>query len=270
VVAVELGAGEVAVRLADAGDYAAFTRLFPELGVDDPLPTPAVWASAFAPYTRVATEGSEVVGYCYTQEYDDTGYVRHLVVAPSARRRGVGRALMLETARHLRALGKTGWRLNVGARNAAAHALYGGLGLRQLYESQAVRAPWSSAAALPETRLSARELPPARDGELERLFALPRGQLAAARATKRLVISALDAGGACVGLAVFSPSFPGAFPFRALDRAATRPLLEAMRPHVEASPFVNLVIDDDAALVELLLAAGAEVRGHFFHFGGAL
>jgi ribosomal protein S18 acetylase RimI-like enzyme len=267
-------AGEVAVRLATADDYGAFTRLFPELGVDELLPTSAVWSTAFVPYTRVAQsliDGPEILGYCYAQEYDDTGYVRHLVVAPGARRRGVGRALMLATGRHLRAAGKTGWRLNVGASNAAAHALYARLGMRTLYASTAVRVPWTSLPALPEARAQVRELPPARDAEIERLFALPRGQLTAARGTKRLILGALAEAGACAGLAVFSPAFPGAFPFRALDQAAARPLLEAMRPHVEAlCPYVNLVIDDDEPLARLLTAAGAEVRASFLHLGGAL
>jgi ribosomal protein S18 acetylase RimI-like enzyme len=263
-------AREVSLRPADADDYASFARLFPELGIDDPLPTPTIWASAFVPYTLVALDGSDVVGYCYAQEYDDTGYVRHLVVAPSARRRGVGRALMEATAQRLRAAGKTGWRLNVGATNGPAHALYSALGLRRLYASTAVRVPWGCLAALPAARAAVRELPAARDAEIERLFALPRGQLGPARATKRLVLGALADDGACVGLAVFSPAFPGAFPFRILDPGATRPLLEAMRPHVEAVPYVNLVIDDDAPLVSLLMSTGAEPRADFLHFGGAL
>ena len=263
-------AASISIRPAADADYPAFTRLFPELGVDDPLPTPSVWASAFVPYTRVATEGAEVLGYCYAQQYDDTGYVRHLVVAPAGRRRGVARSLMRATAHHLRAAGKTGWRLNVGSENAAAIALYAGLGLQTLYSSRAVRVPWASAGALPETRAVVRELPSVRDAEIERLFALPRGQLAAARGTTRLIFVATGATGACAGLAVFSPAFPGAFPFRVLEPGAVRALLEAMRPHVPDQPHVNLVIDDDEALVSRLAAAGAEVRAAFLHLGGAL
>jgi ribosomal-protein-alanine N-acetyltransferase len=267
---VDLDAGAVAIRLAAPGDYAAFARLFPELGVDDPLPTAEVWASALVPYTHVATAAGEVLGYCYTQEYDDTGYVRHLVVAPAARRRGVGRALMDATAAHLRAAGRTGWRLNVGAANEAARALYVRLGLRVLYTSTPLRVPWTCLAALPDKGAAVRELPAARDAEIERLFALPRGQLGPARAMKRLVLGAFADGGACIGLAVFAPALPGAFPFRALDPIAVRPLLQAMRPRVEGRPYVHLVIEGDDALVSLLVAAGAEPRGEFLHFGGAL
>lgn len=265
----------VALRRATIADYAAFARLHPELGVDDPLPGPEVWASAYVPFTRLAVavdgEGDDVLGYCYTQELADEGYVRNIVVAPAARRRGVGRALMTAAADDLRARGKTGWRLNVAPRNVAAIALYESLGLRTLYASSAVRVPWDATATLPPPSARVGELPAARDAEVEARCALPRGQLAAARAAGRLILAASSDGASeVVALAVFSPAFPGAFPFRALDRAAVRPLLEAMRPHVVGFPHVNLVIDDDEALTHTLVAAGAEVRGLFLHLAGPL
>jgi hypothetical protein len=136
-----------------------------------------------------------------------------------------------------------------------------------------VRVTWASAAALPETGVVVHEVPRVRDAEIERLFALPRGQLAAARGTTRLILIASVASapmGACAGLAVFSPASPGAFPFRALERGAVRALLEAMRPHVPDQPHVDLVIDDDEPLVSRLVAVGAEVRAEFLHLGGAL
>jgi ribosomal protein S18 acetylase RimI-like enzyme len=263
----------IVIRPATLADYDAFSRLHPELGVDDPLPSLAAWTSAYVPFTRVALDGAgpDVLGYCYTQELSDAGYVRNIVVAPAARRRGVGRALMTAAAHHLRARGKTTWRLNVAPRNVVAIALYQSLGLRTLYASSAVRIPWETAAALPPSSARVAELPPARDAEVETRFALPRGQLAAARAAGRLILTASNDGASeLVALAVFSPAFPGAFPFRALDRAATRPLLEAMRPHVVGHAHVNLVIDDDEALTHALVAAGAEVRGVFLHLAGPL
>ncbi|HVR01745.1 MAG TPA: GNAT family N-acetyltransferase [Polyangia bacterium] len=261
----------VVIRRASAADYPAFTRLFPQLGVDEPLPGADAWASAYVPFTLIAAEGADVLGYCYTQELDDTGYVRNVVVAPSARRRGVARALMEATAWHLRAQGKAYWRLNVGPRNAAALALYESLGLRTLYASRALRVPWQSATSLPASRAQVHGLPPARDEELEREFALPRGQLAHARGVGRLVLAAAPSDDArSLGLAVFSPAFPGAFPFRAREDAAVRSLVEAMHTHVPACPHVNLVIDDDEPLVRLLVAAGAEVRGDFLHLAAPL
>jgi ribosomal protein S18 acetylase RimI-like enzyme len=86
------------VRRAAAEDYAAFERLFPELMVDDPVPSLHTWASVLCPSTLIAARAGKVLGYCYVQEYFDTGYVRNIVVAPAARRSGVGSSLMLPRA----------------------------------------------------------------------------------------------------------------------------------------------------------------------------
>jgi GNAT superfamily N-acetyltransferase len=244
-------------------------RLFPELGIDDPIPGRDAWATGYVPFTLIAHDGADGLGFAFTQEYADTGYVRNVVVAAEARRRGVGRALMAATARHLRAAGKSRWRLNVGPRNVAAIALYESLGMRTLYASRAVRLPWAAADTLPTSGDVVEELAPARDAELEALFDLPRGQLGAQRGTGRVVLAA-RAGARLRGVAVFAPAFPGAFPFRALERGAARPLIEAMHARVADRPHVNLVIDDDEALVSFLVTAGGEVRGEFLHLTGTL
>jgi len=265
-----VAARAVAIRRASIEDYPTFVRLFPELGIDDPVPGRDAWAAGYAPFTLMASgDGADALGFAFTQEYADTGYVRNVVVAPEARRRGVGRALMEATARHLRGAGKARWRLNVGPQNVAARALYESLGMRALYTSRAVRLPWATAAALPASDEVVDEGAPARDAELEALFDLPRGQLAAQRGVGRVVLAA-RAGERLRGVAVFAPAFPGAFPFRALERGAARRLIEAMRARVADRSHVNLVIDDDEGLVSLLVAAGAEVRGAFLHLAGAL
>jgi ribosomal protein S18 acetylase RimI-like enzyme len=269
---VHLGEGEgghaVTIRRATIADYGAFAALFPELGIDDPLPGPEVWASAYVPFTRVA--GDAVLGYCYTEELDDTGYVRNVVVAPGARRRGVGRALMETTARQLREAGKTSWRLNVAPQNAAALALYESVGLTTLYASRAVRLPWASARELPSSHAEVRELPRAGDADVEASFALPRGQLTAARGAGRVVLVAAAEDRPYVGVAVLAPAFPGAFPFRVRAPEIARPLVEAMRPRAAPGAHVNLVVDDDEDLVRLFVEAGGEVRGDFLHLGGRL
>jgi GNAT superfamily N-acetyltransferase len=264
-----VGAHAVAIRRASIDDYPTFARLFPDLGVDDPIPGRDAWATGYVPFTLIAHDGAAALGFAFTQEYADTGYVRNVVVAAEARRRGVGRALMEATARHLRVAGKSRWRLNVGPQNVAARALYESLGMRRLYTSRAVRLPWASAAVLPASNDVVEESSPACDAELEALFELPRGQLAAQRGVGRVILAA-RADGKLRGVAVFASAFPGAFPFRALDRGAARRLVETMRARVAERPHVNIVIDDDEALVNFLVSAGAEVRGDFLHLAGAL
>jgi GNAT superfamily N-acetyltransferase len=264
-----VGARDVAIRRASIEDYPTFERLFPELGIDDPIPGRDAWAVGYVPFTLIAHDGADALGFAFAQEYVDTGYVRNVVVAAEARRRGVGRALMEATARHLRAAGRSRWRLNVAPQNVAARALYESLGMRTLYTSRAVRLPWASAGVLPASSDVVEESAPARDAELEALFELPRGQLAAQRGAGRVILAARAAGG-LRGVAVLAPAFPGAFPFRALERGAARRLVEAMHARVADRQHVNLVIDDDEALVSSLAAAGAEVRGSFLHLEGPL
>jgi GNAT superfamily N-acetyltransferase len=261
--------GAVAIRRASVDDYPTFARLFPELRVEEPLPGRDAWATGYVPSTLIAHDDANTLGYCFTQEYVDTGYVRNIVVAAEARRRGVGRALMEATARHLRAAEKSRWRLNVAPQNVAARALYEGLGLRTLYASHAMRVPWRAADALPSSDEVVEELGPARDADLERLFDLPLGQLAAQRESGRAVLAASRGEQLC-GVAVLLPAFPGAFPFRAVDRGAARRLIEVMHARVGDRPHLNLVIDDDEPLVTLLVGAGGERRLDLLHLAGPL
>jgi ribosomal protein S18 acetylase RimI-like enzyme len=259
------------IRRASPDDYPAFVRLFPELLVDDPVPSLDTWTSVLAPSTLIAARDGEVLGYCFFQEYTETGYVRNVVVAPIARRGGVGRALMHATAEHLRSRGKGSWRLNVKPSNQAARALYEQMGMRAKYAAKALRLPWAAAKALPEGSAVVRELTPDRDAALESLFDLPRGQLAAARAVQRLLFEAISSDGrASVGLAVFDPKFPGAFPFRVTEVGAVTSLLTAMRRHVPMDEYVNLAAEDDERLADLLASVGASLRDEILHMEGAL
>lgn len=262
---------DLLLRRASSDDYPAFARLFPELLVDDPIPTLDTWVSALAPSTFIAARADEVLGYCYFQEYTDTGYIRNIVVAPDARRGGVGRALMLATSEHLRSRGKATWRLNVKPTNHAARSLYERMGLRTKYLAKALRLPWASARALPRSTATTRALTPDREPAVEARFDLPRGQLAAARAQQRVLLEAVSSDGEeTIGLAAFDPKFPGAFPFRVSAMDALTPLLAAMREHVPADEHVNLVAEDDERLASVLESVGARLRDEILHMEGAL
>lgn len=259
------------VRRAASEDYPGFARLFPELLVDDPVPGPGVWASTFVPSTWVAARGAEVLGYCYCQKYAASGYVRNVVVAPQARQAGVGRALMQATADELRAHGKSSWCLNVKPDNEAALALYRSVGLQPKYRACSFRFSWTALGALPAGAAPVQALGPERDAALEALFDLPGGQLASARAIGRILLEAVTTDRAApLGLAVFDPKFPGAFPFRVTSLDAVAPLLQAMRQHVPADDYVNLVAEDDERLMALLASVGADPRHQIVHLAGAL
>jgi GNAT superfamily N-acetyltransferase len=261
----------IAVRPATADDYATFVRLCPMLGTGDPIPAPEVWASAMVPTTWVAAIQDEMVAYCYVQQYVDTGYVRSIVVDPTVRRRGVGRLLMITAAEQLRAQGKTFWRLNVKPDNVAALALYTSLGLQAKYSATAFRLPWTVLDAVPSFGAVVRLLTADRERMLEDRFSLPHGQLSDSRRIGRTLFEAVAADGQSIlGLSVFNPSFPGAFPFRVVDPPVAGDLLAAMRVLVPADEAVNLVAEDDEPLAALLLQVGAALRMKIVHMIGAL
>lgn len=84
----------------------------------------------------LAEQGTRIAGLClYFYTYSSWRgapgvYVQDLVVDPSARSSGVGRALLVVTARHARSRGATHLRLAVDAANTAAIRFYERLGMR--------------------------------------------------------------------------------------------------------------------------------------------
>lgn len=261
----------LSIRRAAPADYSAYAQLFPELLSGDAVPLIEAWLSAVMPSTWVAVLDDRVVGYCYCQDFDNTGYVRNIVVAPHARRRGVGRALMDVVADHLRSLGKSYWRLSVKTTNHPALALYARLGMRPAYLCKSIRLPWTSLVALPEGNATVRELQPGREGLLESVFRLPAGQLTIARHAKRLLLEAVSTDELePIGIAAFDSGFPGALPFRVRTLDAVAPLLSAIRRTVPEHSHINLVAENDEPLAALLLGSGATLRDELLLFRGEL
>ena len=264
------------IRAARPDDYAAFARLFTELGVDEPTPSRDAFSRDLRPRMVVASEGSEgseIMGYALHELLDGFGYVRNLVTAPEHRRRGIGRALM----EHLRELftshGASSWCLNVMPSNTAAVRLYRDLGFELAYTSRAMRIPMD--VALPQSDappLEVRPIEASMEAELEHRFGLVPGQLSSARTQHRdSDLLAFVVEGETVGLAVFRAAFPGAFPFRLERTDAAAPILETFRRRAPPrARWVQVVVEDDDALLQHLLELGATVAMEFVHMRGLL
>ncbi|NLS27059.1 Mycothiol acetyltransferase [Sphingomonas sp. S2M10] len=88
---------------------------------------------------RVAVQGESVLGYVYAGvEGNDymalrgpAGVIYDLIVAPEARRQGIGRALLTEAVEALRARGVPRLVLFTAERNAEAQALFGSIGFHR-------------------------------------------------------------------------------------------------------------------------------------------
>lgn len=268
------------IRSASLADHPHFAALYPELGAPDPTPDEARWGSEIAEHTLLLEEGGAVRGYGYSVVMGSMLYVRQLVTAPNARRRGLGRALMQAMQARGRALGATRFCLYVVPDNAPALALYRSVGLEVVRSSIALRLGFDAAETLPSSA-DLRTEPVAQSGTDDGLFEsklhLVGGQLAMLRAQGRVLIAAFDAERP-VGLASFDPAFPGAFPFRARDASTVRALYAEMRRasrpelHTEAwrREGAQIVIEGDEALVGTLVTSGAEVSLHTVLMEGEL
>lgn len=250
-----------------------YKQLFAELGVDDPLPTLATWERTIAPDTVFAECDGRIVGYGYAQVLGPIGYVRNVVVAPNERRRGLGRELMAELRRRLRARGCTSWQLNVKVDNEAALELYRSLGMRGDWRTWVLRVFVDQPLALSPSppALSRRDAGPELDSALEREFELPAGLLARHRARPSTLVLSFDLAGRPIALAPFDPQHPGCFPFRLREPSCARGVLEALLPRVPPGrPHLQLVLERDENSARVLLAAGARLVFEIQHMHGAL
>lgn len=254
-----MGWGDVQVRTGAAEDYAAFRLLFPELGVPEAPPSESRFLAQILPDLEVAVgAGSEVLGVAWSRARGPRWHVVHLIVAPEARRRGVGAALMRAAAARARSAGFERWMLNVKPENTAARALYASLGFVERVASASVQV---DAAAL--SRLGAAPGLVV-EGLPEGVTALPalglgEGEPASSRALGRALLGARVAA-EWVGFAAVDASFPGASPFRCAGPGVAGPLAraawEGCPPSIAA---LRLHVEGDPALEAELVQAGAEV-----------
>ncbi len=258
------------LRSATASDLDFYKRAFVDLAVDDPMPSEEKWARELEPHTLIAELEGKPIAYVFSQAFGNVGYLKQIVTVPEARRRGVGRYLMVATAEKFRALGCSEWVLNVKADNIAAKALYSQMGMTMSYPSCVMQLEWQTALKFPTSELIVIEPQPSDDHAIEQSFKLIDGLIHERRLLGRVLRTVVDQDEP-VGLAVFDPTFPGSFPFRAKTIAIAgsllRSLYEMRRPE---HALINLVVERDTALVDSLIAHGARERIRLENWRGSL
>lgn len=258
------------IRPAEEGDYAAFARLFPELRVPDPVPAREKFEHEMMATTLIAEREGVLVGLAYPQVLDGVGFLRILISDPSARRSGVGRALMETVRDRFRAAGCREWCLNVFPHNAAAIALYTSFGLAERYRSKVLTFPWALLDGQPRVA-EARAIEPADDARVEAQAKILPGLLADLRAKGGRVLRMIAPGAEVLAAAIFDPTFPGAYPFRAQSGEAAIALLHALRPHARPTDAtLGVVTEDQPAIADALVAIGATLRLETMHMRGPL
>ena len=263
------------LRNATAADYDLYVRFQAELGVDDPPWPSERWEKECVERTAFLVEAGVDAGYAF---WDHAGpgvpeaYVRHVVIAPERRGRGLGGVLMRALAARFRGAGARQWRLNVLRENRPAIALYERLGMRVVYATSVMRIPWERIDELPAPSVRVLDSDPRDDADLERRFELMPGQASGARARSGVrVLVARANSGAAVGLAVFDPNFPGSFPFRCASPDHVRAFASAMRERYRGErPYLQLVVEDAPAVADALAAAGAACVHDILHMRGEI
>jgi GNAT superfamily N-acetyltransferase len=266
-------------RPAVSDDHAAFARLFPELGVSDPLPTPEQFAARMVPHTVMLTEGSErgdPVGYGFWLLYGRTAHVVQIVVDPRVRGRGAGRALMEEVRRRVRAAGGRRWYLNVKQDNVAAMRLYEGCGLAIEQEGWAVKTRWTELATLTGPRDVATPFTPSKaDDAALAALGVDEARVELLRARPGVVLLALAEGGRLadggrvVAFAAFDPAFPGVYPVRVARVELAAALFDGLRAHARVDE-LNVFVEGDRGLYETLRGAGARLEHALYRMGATL
>lgn len=265
---------ELTTRLADAADHASFAKLFVELGVHDPVPGAEQFARHMLPRViMLCADGGEAIGYAFWQRYDRTAHLVQLAVAPGARGRGGGRALMDAVRTAAAHAGCTRWYLNVKRDNRSARRLYQRCGLEVEHDSWAMRIAWAQVDALVgDGEAAASTVQPADDDAIAARFCLDRQRLSLLRARSTTVLIALTARSELVGFAAFDSAFPGAYPFRVARPDLARPLFDACRVHADRARFdyLHVTVEDDASLARALAAVGAQTSFELVQMGSSL
>jgi ribosomal-protein-alanine N-acetyltransferase len=125
------------VRLASAADTPALTRLMAD-GLS-PFDVATELARTYARLwvAQSATDKAEPVGFLLAWEVADEAHLIDLIVAPTERRRGFGRALLETLLAHAKARDLRLILLEVRRSNAAARTLYTSFGFEEVGERAA-------------------------------------------------------------------------------------------------------------------------------------
>lgn len=269
----------IALRPGRPEDHAAFARLFTALGVAESPPPPDVWARELMPQCLFVDGPEGPLAYTVTDVIGGgIGFVMMLVVDAPARRRGLGRRILLAMAERLRAQGCREWRLNVKRDNVPARTLYESLGMRAARESVSLRVTRAQVEALPPAP-EPLEVVPVTEGDYAALtdaFRLTPGKLAwyAQKPSHRLLRLVRPGAPAAEAPRGFMDLRAGAgliYPVFAVTPGHARVLLEdgftRMGPGTES---LEVVVTDDAPLVARLREAGAHAHMEMLELRGPL
>jgi ribosomal protein S18 acetylase RimI-like enzyme len=255
------------IRPARAEDHEIFARFFVELGVPDAMPDPERWAAELMPGAFFVEEDGQPAAYGVVFPRGEAGHVLHVVVGPEHRGRGLGKVVMAEAARRLRAAGCRRWFLNVRDDNPSAIALYRSVGMRLAYRASSLRLGDDVVRALPvPDGVVVSVLDDEQARAAEKRYSLVPGS---ANRLPGLGLGAFRAGVLC-GVARFVEALARSAPFKVDEAGVVRPLLDEMRARLPEKSTVKVVLEDQPDVIAWLLKLGAVEELSLLHLTGDL
>lgn len=259
-------------RDATTEDFSAAREFWVAFGADQAPPDEATWNARYREHILfLVDDAGDRAGYAMCLPYGSLGDIRHIMVAPAWRGKGIGKQLMDAVRTKLRSAGCTNWRLEVRDDNAAGVALYRSAGMhveRVLVTLRMTRELAEGFAATRSGTLAVAEID-ARDYlALENHFDLGQGFLTRCHGVASSVLWRIGDDTLAHYRVELAPSLSLLFPFRfaSPDHAATivgAAVARGMQVELEL-----LVVGDAAAAP--LEGAGARRLERMLQMGGAL
>jgi ribosomal protein S18 acetylase RimI-like enzyme len=250
---------DVTIRPARADDYAAYTRLFAELEIPDPIASAEKFAQVLVPLMQMAcAPDGAVVGFVSWRTYGTLVHVMQVAVDREIRGQRVGQRLLEHVRGAARAAGCERWYLNVKRDNAPALRLYERCGFRFELEAVATRLLWAN---VPQLATRGSLVAAGEDAGVSTRYQLPLERLTMfrARPTTRMV-ALRDVAGSIIGFAPFDVVFSGCAAFCADRPELAASLLAEMRTQADLQgDFVRVTIEGNRSLADAVMGLGAEL-----------
>lgn len=198
---------DVAFRPATPADYAFYLEIYPDLGIDQPPVTQAVWRGHHLPNVTIVIQDSQPVGYIWTLRYPDTYYLTYLVVKRECRRRGIGTKALRHVREQARQLGFSKWLIDADVMHPIPYRMYIKAGLSKVGELHHLKAPYTHRAMRGETGMSVLVVHDQdRWSNIEGKYGLRKGRIQLFTSSGLLPVLLVDSEGREHGFVLFLPT----------------------------------------------------------------
>ena len=148
------GQMDITVRPATSADYTFYLKIYEDLEIDHPPADEAMWNKRDMPGVTIITQGTEPVGYIWTQKYGEVYYLAYLIIVKEHRRKGIGTKALRLVKNQAKQLGYAKWGLDCDVLHQIPYKMYIKAGLSKEGELHHLKAPYTNPSMKRKTNLS--------------------------------------------------------------------------------------------------------------------